>query len=452
MGVEKLPVELVDGGDDGLRGAEVARELLDTVVGVAGGGAGASGDVGVDVGVAELVDRLLRVADHEQAAGLRGVVWAAGDRGDDVELRRVGVLELVDEDDAVLLVQLRAHLVVVYEFLRQVDHVVELEHAGAAAGVGGFAHKRCEHGGDCRRRRVPGVEPKRTESLAEGLVFRSGFLGFRAVAAERAWRRQAELGKRVCCVELGEAVVEKREELVGNARGVGAVANQAQLFAQAGAELVFRWGLEGGRGDGGVELAPVRIHPLSQFLYVLEGHALAQKKLQLGKEFGCGDVGRQGVDSCCGFLVALEQRGDGLNDRLAVLGGGEVGGEVVDGIDLRRKARLERVLLEHAQAEGVQRTERRAGQPLERVRGAGFHQRSVGEGAGLAVTERVLASVADLDERAAQAGGQLRGGGFVEGDGGDLVDAYAILDDEREQALNEHNGLAGAGARLDEAG
>ena len=158
----------------------------------------------------------------------------AGDRGDDVELRGVGVLEFVDEDDAVLLMQLCAHLVVAHELLRQVDHVVELEDAGAVARVGGLAHKRGEHGGDCRRRRVPRVAPKLIQPLEEVLVLLLGQLRFRLAAPGVARFRQLELGEGVRSVELGQAVIEEGEEFVGDARGVGAIADQAQLLAQAG--------------------------------------------------------------------------------------------------------------------------------------------------------------------------------------------------------------------------
>ena len=60
-----------------------------------------------DVGAAEAVDGLLRVADHEELAGLelhlpprRGARLALAEVEDDLRLQRVGVLELVDEEVA----------------------------------------------------------------------------------------------------------------------------------------------------------------------------------------------------------------------------------------------------------------------------------------------------------------------------------------------------------------
>ena len=58
-------------------------------------------EVGVDVGAAEGVDRLLGVADQDE----RRLAVAEGAL-DDLPLDRVGVLELVDQDDPVALPQL----------------------------------------------------------------------------------------------------------------------------------------------------------------------------------------------------------------------------------------------------------------------------------------------------------------------------------------------------------
>ena len=61
--------------------------------------------VDADVGAAEAIDRLLRVADNEETAGnrRRGAPirrgWIrGGEQHQDLRLQRVGVLELVDED------------------------------------------------------------------------------------------------------------------------------------------------------------------------------------------------------------------------------------------------------------------------------------------------------------------------------------------------------------------
>ena len=49
-----------------------------------------------DIGIPEEIDRLLGIADNEEA--VRGWTGYADDREDDVKLRGIGVLELVDED------------------------------------------------------------------------------------------------------------------------------------------------------------------------------------------------------------------------------------------------------------------------------------------------------------------------------------------------------------------
>ena len=89
--------ERVEGVDQPLVAAPVRRQRR------LGDGAVGGAEVGVDVGSAEGVHRLLRVADEDQ----RRLSLAEG-APHDLPLDRVGVLELVDERNAVLLAQLRA--------------------------------------------------------------------------------------------------------------------------------------------------------------------------------------------------------------------------------------------------------------------------------------------------------------------------------------------------------
>ena len=89
--------ERVEGVDQPLVAAPVRRQRR------LGDGAVGGAEVGVDVGSAEGVHRLLWVADQDQ----RRLSLAEG-APHDLPLDRVGVLELVDERDAVLLAQLRA--------------------------------------------------------------------------------------------------------------------------------------------------------------------------------------------------------------------------------------------------------------------------------------------------------------------------------------------------------
>ena len=134
----------VVGVDQPLVAAPVDRER--------GLGAGRPGglDVRVDVGAAERVDRLLRVADeHERHL-------AVAERGaHDLPLHGVGVLELVDEHDAVARAQPRGgHLAALADerVVQAGQQVVVGHHAGAPlAGVELVARRSRQpdaHGGD----------------------------------------------------------------------------------------------------------------------------------------------------------------------------------------------------------------------------------------------------------------------------------------------------------------
>ena len=104
---EDLVEALVDEGEDGGHGAEVGGEgehfpaaRLDEALHLL---------VDRDVGAAEAVDRLLRVADDEELARRQAAAAPVGRglrpgrsarRNSDLGLQRVGVLELVDEDES----------------------------------------------------------------------------------------------------------------------------------------------------------------------------------------------------------------------------------------------------------------------------------------------------------------------------------------------------------------
>ena len=138
---------VVDPADDGLAGAEVGGERDQPAVGaVAVLGRQEQGDVGA----AEPVDGLLRVADDEQVAGgdrdlvprqRAGVVGpgvGGGDAHGDLDLDRIGVLELVEQEALVAAVQALADGgVLADELAGEHEQVVERELAGLAPGVGG---------------------------------------------------------------------------------------------------------------------------------------------------------------------------------------------------------------------------------------------------------------------------------------------------------------------------
>ena len=87
---------MAEGGTVEQQGEGVEQLSIGPVVGVQRRALGAvdGGEVGVHVGAAEAEDRLLRVADRDQAMTGEGAV-------EDHPLQPVGVLELVDEDEAV---------------------------------------------------------------------------------------------------------------------------------------------------------------------------------------------------------------------------------------------------------------------------------------------------------------------------------------------------------------
>ncbi len=139
---------MVDELDDGLDGAEVVREVARRRA-----ERRARAQERGDVGAAEPVDGLLRIADHEQAAGigdelvpllLARVRVARREQGREVALDRVGVLELVEEEVGVALAQAPADLPsvlgVAQHRAREHEEVVELEPATPATLVG-FAQR-----------------------------------------------------------------------------------------------------------------------------------------------------------------------------------------------------------------------------------------------------------------------------------------------------------------------
>ena len=82
--------------------------------------------VRADVGAAEPIDGLLRIADDEEPAG-----HVVGQEQEDLRLNRIGVLKLVDEDPRELLLQVMADAVVgPDEIPRARQQVGEIERAG----------------------------------------------------------------------------------------------------------------------------------------------------------------------------------------------------------------------------------------------------------------------------------------------------------------------------------
>ena len=136
---DELVEHVVDPVDDRRGRAEVAGERDRLRVHEAGGA-----EEQVDVCPPEAVQRLLGIADEEELARARCPVVARlgrhGDGPDDVELQRIGVLVLVQQERLVALRQLpadaRTVLGVAHDRAAEDQQVVEGQPSRAAAGPG----------------------------------------------------------------------------------------------------------------------------------------------------------------------------------------------------------------------------------------------------------------------------------------------------------------------------
>ena len=144
--------------DHGLRRSEIGRER-DAV----GADLVAGAQVLGDVGAAETVDGLLGIADDEQPAGERaepspcrsagaigrglvGIVGIGGETDGDLELDRVGVLELVEEHPLVPLVEEPTEVGPIgQQAPGENEQIVELEQTGLGASRGGIEDESAHH-------------------------------------------------------------------------------------------------------------------------------------------------------------------------------------------------------------------------------------------------------------------------------------------------------------------
>ena len=100
--------------------------------------------IGPDVGTAETVDRLLRIADHEQEVVARGELRAE-ERIEDLPLGGIGVLRFVDEAGPVVLLQeateAEALRGVAQRHLQAADELVEGDHRSVFEATGHITAK-----------------------------------------------------------------------------------------------------------------------------------------------------------------------------------------------------------------------------------------------------------------------------------------------------------------------
>ena len=93
----------------------------------------AIGDAAIrtDVGAAETVDGLFRIADDKQRAGTELPVVSRGEATQEIRLQRIGILELVDEDVAESIAESAADVLVVADQIARLDQEIEkIERAG----------------------------------------------------------------------------------------------------------------------------------------------------------------------------------------------------------------------------------------------------------------------------------------------------------------------------------
>ena len=142
--------DVVDPIDHGRRRAEVGAQQCGLGAGLLGGT-----EILGDVGAPEPVDRLLRITDDEQALRersqlspvgvVRRIVGPCREPHGDLELDRVGVLELVEQDPLVARVQPRSDVWSCREQPpREHQEVVELERAVGRPSDGSVEHERSD--------------------------------------------------------------------------------------------------------------------------------------------------------------------------------------------------------------------------------------------------------------------------------------------------------------------
>ena len=422
--------------------AEVRGELhrpADPVLGV---------QVGGDVGAAEPVDALLGVPDDEQpprrdlhvAPVGSGGGRPAGDPHRDLDLDRVGVLELVQQQPLVALLQVRAHLGAVvrggHQLAGQHQQVVELQPAlllplagpfdgGLGDAVGQPAQHLVEHllpdrrgvglDGDQGGPELGEVAARPVRRLAVGGLQ----LGGVTEDLEPGGRIGGGLESVSPLAELVQAIPEE----VGVVHAVRLLGDQVLGRAQDSRHVDRRDGCQRGGQHRGVQTVPLRVERRRDRAQVLEL-----------------DPGGQGQLDHRGQRSVLE---DGRDQRRPAFGEGHLGGDLVEDLDQWRQAGLDRVLAEDPLREGVQGPDRGGVQVVQRLGGA---FRAAVVAAGLGVADRGL-------ERRAQLVPQLGGGLVGERHRRDLPQRDPTVgEDDRHHPVDQRLGLPGAGPGLDEQG
>ena len=421
-----MVVDELDHGGDGAevldQGDVLAHPLLDLLI-------------ESDVGAPEAVDRLLGVADQEELAGhqlgiqpvsRKGQVGPGRQVESDLGLQGVGVLELVDEDPRPACLRPGP------------DAGVVAEHV---AGPG----QEVVEGGD-------------TPLAALGRVFEDEVAKCLQESVEdlRAAAGEDHLGLLDALLDLGLQAVEAVPPPVGPA-APGGREHLQQLQRVERLALAVRLLQPLG---GHEQLRHPLVHPVRGVEAVVQ---VARKAPDPGRELGRGGQGRQRCRGRPGGLrrqevvVLVEGAGEALDpvraepeqervlDRdagqVAERGRLEPGPEalpelkvlrdLVEGVEVRRQPRLQRVGAQERSREGVDGVDRRL---LE----GGGGSRGLGRGGSL--------------QALADAGAKLGGGRLGEGDGHQLGGRQAARGDQGDDPLDQGRGLPGPGPGFDEEG
>ena len=359
---------------------------------IAGGAAALAEDL--HVGVAEAVDRLELVADKEQLLGPAGVgVVPARDQVDELALEPVRVLELVHEHRAEAPRLAAAHVGVVAQQVAgaqleilEVERRLTLLGSGVRGGealeqllqqvavAGGTRIERCLHDG-------------LAQLLVGGVVDAAGTGGGVLLQAQQLLRdtlalEEAERAPRVLARDSPRLVVP------GQGLGLGTPGRDGGSEPRVLAQLQH-------------ELPPRRAQPV-----VDAGQHPAQAARAVGGE-------QVGALALAGLHEAVQRLLEGLalqHERLVA----------VEHAEARIEAGRERVCLEDAQAEAVDRRD---------------------PGAVQLACQAVLAQ---LQQARSDARAQLAGSAVGVGDDEDRADVELAVADGAREALDEDGGLAGA--------
>src|SRR5262245_37960817 len=383
------------------------------------------------VGTTEAIDRLLGITHHDQVA--RPV---ASQQERHLDLERVGILELVDQQMTEARTEVVAHRLALAERgPRLAQEVQEVEHA--ALGLPGLVQgddllKRADQAAvetlrRARPERVQGrlhLAPEAT-GLLERLLARPVALVAEDAPELKALDGEERVPERVALLGLGfeSDAAQDREAFGERIAGSGIPCELEAAQGKRRDEVPARLGLRGALRHQGLEVA---------LLQQAARETAERCALPPGGEALERDLGVQGLEQQlpAGARQAALQPGiPGFREQhvgLALVGHPEAG----------HHAALERALLQHGGAQRVDGRDRRA---LEHVEGGG--DANALDLPDLRGRPRPLEALPEA---------QLHGGGGVLGEGhrGDLGEERTTRADEPLDSVHEQGRLAGAGAGL----